>query len=139
MFGKACVKGAARDGLSANPGLADVSLSNRPFGIKHFQTVHYSVDVARGLALHPSSREGHHSTVRWSSSVLLSGLILHRSHAAATSLVQRNSVPLTQMRCMITASRRARVTMAFFRPRRLAIFIAQALSQDYFVERTSRI
>src|SRR5450432_2692024 len=42
---------------------------------------------------HPSSREGHHSTARWSSGILLSQLILHGSHAAATSRVQRNSVP----------------------------------------------
>jgi len=34
------------------------------------------------------------------------------------------------MRCMITANRRASATMAFFIPRCLAIFIAQALSQD---------
>src|SRR5512135_367853 len=91
----------------------DVRFSNRPFGVKRFQTIHYcSVDVAHGLVLlfgigtkalpvwdsktrwnnlsgdvavrvtagpsgqtnspHPSSREGHHSTVRWRSSVLLS-------------------------------------------------------------------
>src|SRR5262245_52161067 len=43
------------------------------------------------------------------------------------SLVQRNSVPSTQMRCMITAKRRASATTAFFIPRCLAIFIAQAL------------
>jgi len=85
---------------------------------------------------HPSSREGHHSTARWSSSFLLSHLILHGSHAAATSRVQRNSVPSTQMRCMITANRRARATIAFFIPRRLAICIAQALSQDHFFERS---
>jgi hypothetical protein len=60
-------------------------------------------------------------------------------HAAATSLVQRNSVPSTQMRCMITANRRASATIAFFIPRCLAIFIAQALSQDHFAERTSMI
>ena len=57
-------------------------------------------------------------------------LILHRSQTAATSLVHRNAVPPTQMRCMITASRRASATIAFFIPRCLAIFIAQALSQD---------
>src|SRR5580700_8421169 len=81
---------------------------------------------------HPSSREGHHSTARWSSSVLLLRLILHGCHAAAAacSLVQRNSVPSTQMRCMITANRRASATIAFFIPRRLAICIAQALSQS---------
>ena len=39
------------------------------------------------------------------------------------------------MRCMITANRRASATMAFFIPRCLAIFIAQALSHDHFVER----
>ena len=158
-----------------------VRFSNRPVGVKHFQTIHHcSVDVARGLVLlfgigaralplwdsrtrwnnlwvglavrmtagpsghanspHPSSREGHHSTAGWTSSVLLSQLNLHGFHAAAaTSWVQRNSVPSTHMRCMITASRRARATIAFFIPRRLAICIAQALSQDHFVERTSMI
>ena len=73
----------------------------------------------------------------WSSSFLLSDLILHGCHAAAAacSRVQRNSVPSTQMRCMITASRRASATIAFFIPRRLAICIAQALSHDHFFER----
>ena len=153
-----------------------VRFSNRPVGVKRFQTTHhhYSVDVAHGLVLlfgigtkalplwdsktrwnnlwgglavrvtvgpsghtnspHPSSREGHHSTARWSSSVLLSQLILHGSHAAATSRVHWNSVPSTHMRCMITASRRARATIAFFIPRRLAICMAHALSQDHFLE-----
>ena len=85
---------------------------------------------------HPSSREGHHSTARWSSSFLLSGLILP-AHAAAASLVHRNSEPSTHMRCMITANRRARATIAFFIPRRLAICIAQALSQDHLMVRVS--
>jgi hypothetical protein len=32
--------------------LASVRFSNRPFGVKRFQTIHYhSVDVARGLVL----------------------------------------------------------------------------------------
>src|SRR5262245_14002000 len=88
---------------------------------------------------HSSSREGHHSTVGWISGFHLFDLILCSSHAAATSLVQRKSVPSTQMRCMITASRRASATIAFFIPRCLAIFIAQALSQDHFVERASMI
>jgi len=157
--------------------IGHVRFSNRPFGVKHFQTIHHhcSVDVAHGLVLlfgigttalplwdsrtrwnnllrglavrltagpsghanspHPSSREGHHSTARWSSSFLLSDVILHGFHAAtACSLVHRNSVPSTQMRCMITASRRARATIAFFIPRRLAICIAQALSQDHFFD-----
>jgi hypothetical protein len=157
-----------------------VCFSNRPFGVKRFQTIHqFSVDAARGLVLlfgigtkalpswdsktrwnnlwgglavrrtvgpsghpispHPSSREGHHSTARWNSSFLLSHLIPRRSHAAATSRVQRNSVPSTHMRCMITANRRAKATIAFFSPRCLAIFIAQALSHDHFAERTSMI
>ena len=160
--------------------LCDVRFSNRPFGVKRFQTIHqFSVDAARGLVLlfgigtkalpswdsktrwnnlwgglavrrtvgpsghtispHPSSREGHHSTARWNSSFLLSHLIPRRSHAAATSRVQRNSVPSTHMRCMITANRRAKATIAFFSPRCLAIFIAQALSHDHFAERTSMI
>src|ERR1700688_506367 len=99
-----------------------VRFSNRPFGVKHFQTIHHcGVDVAHGLALlfgigtkalplwdsrtrwnnlmgglavnvtagpsghanspHPSSREGHHSTTGWSSSVLLLPLILYGFHA----------------------------------------------------------
>ena len=74
---------------------------------------------------------------RWSSSFLLLGLVHRVFHAAAVCLVHRNSVPSSQMRCMITASRRAKATMAFFSPRRLAICIAQALSHDHFVERTS--
>jgi len=86
---------------------------------------------------HPSSREGHLSTAGWNSGFLLSGLILNDFHAAAAacSRVHRNSVPSTQMRCMITASRRARATIAFFIPRRLAICMAHALSHDHFFER----
>src|SRR5258705_1721127 len=159
-------------GESAN----GVRFSNRPFGVKRFQTIHHcSVDVARGLVLlfgigtkavpswdsktrwnnlsgglavrrtvgpsdranspHPSSREGHLSTTRWSSSFLLLHLILYGRHAAAACRVQRNAVPSTHMRCMITANRRARATIAFFIPRRLAICIAQALSQDHFFDR----
>ena len=57
-------------------------------------------------------------------------LILCALHAAAVSLAQRNSVPSTQMRCMITASRRASATIAFFIPRCLAIFMAQAFSRQ---------
>jgi hypothetical protein len=75
----------------------------------------------------------------WNSSFLLSHLIPHRSHAAATCPLQRNSVPSTHMRCMITAKRRAKATIAFFSPRCLAIFIAQALGHDHFAERTSMI
>jgi hypothetical protein len=152
--------------------------SNRPVGVKRFQTIHHhSVDVSRGLVLlfgigtkalpswdprtrrnnlsgglavsrtagssdqanspHPSSREGHPSTAGWNSSFLLLDLIRCGCHAATAACcrVQRNSVPSTQMRCMITANRRASATIAFFTPRRLAICIAQALSQDHFLER----
>jgi hypothetical protein len=157
---------------------SDVCFSNRPFGVKRFQTIHYyGVDIARGLVLlfgigtralpvwdsktrrnnllgdlavsgtaepsrhanspHLSSREGHLSTAGWISRFLLSVLILCEPHAATISLVQRNSVPSTQMRCMITANRRASATIAFFIPRCLAIFMAQALSQDHFAKRTS--
>jgi hypothetical protein len=159
------------------PAPPDVRFSNRPFGVKRFQTIrHCNVDVARGLVLlfgidarvlpswdsrtrrnnlfgglavnrtagpsghanspHPSSREGHRSTAGWISSFLLSGLILNGFHAAAAacSRVHRNSVPSTQMRCMMTANRRARATIAFFIPRRLAICMAHALSQDHFFE-----
>ena len=140
----------------------NVYFSNRPVGVKRFQTVHDGGGRCRSRARaslrnrhqgpsimgsedeaeqslgrpsrqatagssghanspHPSSREGHLSTARWSSSFLLSGMILNGFHAAAVvcSLVQRNSVPSTQMRCMITANRRASATIAFFIPRAL--------------------
>src|ERR1039457_5372832 len=57
----------------------------------------------------------------------------------ATSRVQRNSVPSTHMRCMLTANRRASATIAFFIPRRLALCIAQALSHDHFFECSSML
>src|SRR5215468_2966918 len=116
------MQGGANDRCWPTPDLTrcplHVRFSNRPFGVKRFQTIrHLSVNVARGLVLlfgigtkalpswdsktrwnnlpgglavsltggpsghaispHPSSREGHHSTARWSSSFLLSDLILH--------------------------------------------------------------
>src|SRR6185312_7823282 len=46
---------------------------------------------------------------------------------------------IIQMRCMITARRRASATMAFFTPRRLAICMAQLFSQDHLVTRISSI
>ena len=91
----------------------------------------------RANSPHPSSREGHHSTAGWSLDFLLSHLILNGAHAAATSRVQRKSVPSTQMRCRITANRRASATIAFLIPRCRAIFIAQALSQDHLLVRVS--
>jgi hypothetical protein len=96
-------------------------------------------DIRTRLIHRPA--KGHHSTAWWSSNVLLSRLIRHNSHAAATacSRVHRNSVPSTQMRCMITANRRASATIAFLIPRRLAICMAQALSQHHFAKRTSMI
>jgi hypothetical protein len=60
-----------------------------------------------------------------------------RPYAAAVSLIQRNSVPSVQMRCIMMAKRRDSATIAFFTPRCLAIFIAQALSQDHLAERNS--
>src|SRR5215472_17413668 len=53
--------------------------------------------------------------------------MLHSRHAATACLVQRNAVPSTQMRCMISANRRAKSTMALFMPRCLAIFISPGL------------
>ena len=102
-----------------------------------------------GAAL-PSDERWSKRTCDLTSSIVPRGTSFHRSvelefppiafdpahsQAVATSRVQRNSVPSTQMRCMITANRRARATIAFFIPRRLAICIAQALSHDHFFER----
>ena len=82
--------------------------------------------VPRGTSFHHSVEPG----------FLLSGLILP-AQAAAASLVQRNSVPSTHMRCRTTANRRASATIAFLIPRCRAIFIAQALSQDHVLVRVS--
>jgi len=71
--------------------------------------------------------------------VLLFLLLRYGAHAAAPCLVHWNSVPSIHMRCITTASLRASATIAFFIPRVLAIFIAQALSQDHFVVRTSTV
>jgi hypothetical protein len=49
---------------------------------------------------------------------LVALLVLRQALVEVLSRVQRNSVPSTQMRCMITANRRARATIAFFFPRR---------------------
>jgi hypothetical protein len=155
--------------------LRNVRFSNRPVGVKRFQTVHGSgFEVTRGLVLlygigtkalpswDPKTRWNNllgglavgrsKRTCELTSSIVPRGTpfhrlvelefsscrdwVLRRSHVAAASLVQRNSVPSTQMRCMITASRRASATIARFMPRRLAICIAQALSQDHRVERS---
>ena len=151
--------------------------SNRPFGVKHFQTIHQcDVDVARGLVLlfgigtralpswdsrtrrnnllvglaveerrvqadirtHLIHRPARDIFPPLGGALVFSyrGLILNGFHAAAAacSRLHRNSVPSTQMRCRITASRRARATIAFFIPRRLAICMAHALSHDHFFE-----
>ena len=137
---------------ATRPYLRRVRFSNRPVGVKRFQTIHRSsVDVSRGLALLRNRHKGpsimgfedeveqslprpcHQTddrskrTHELTSSIvprgtsfhrsvelefLLSHSILHGPHAAATSRVQRNSVPSTQMRCMITANRRASATIA---------------------------
>jgi hypothetical protein len=154
-----------------------VCFSNRPVGVKRFQTHHdCGVDVTRGLALlfglGAQALPSWDSRTRWNnlyrglavvvgrskqtceltSSTVPRGTSFHRlvelefppiafdperPHAAAASLLHLNSVPSVQMRCIITAKRRASATIAFFIPRCLAIFIAQALSQDHFAERNS--
>ena len=91
------------------------------------------------ISPHPSSREGHHPTMWWSLWSFLSRLVAYYHAATASCRIQQNSVPSIQMRCMITANRRASATIAFFTPRRLAICIAQLFSQDHFVARISTI
>src|SRR3974377_1509644 len=91
------------------------------------------------ISPHPSSREGHHPTMWWSLCSFLSRLVAYYHAATACCRIQQNSVPSIQMRCMITANRRASATIAFFTPRRLAICIAQLFSQDHFFARVSTI
>jgi hypothetical protein len=60
---------------------------------------------------------------------------LSRTRAAASTSAKSEGI--RAWRAMRSAC--ASATIAFFMPRRLAICIAQALSQDHFVERISRI
>ena len=88
-------------------------------------------------------------TCELTSSIVPRGTLFHRlvelefppvlsgPYVAAASLVHLNSVSSIQMRCIITANRRASATIAFFIPRCRAIFIAQAFSHDHFAERSS--
>src|SRR5215813_9573662 len=63
---------------------------------------------------------------------LLSALILYGCHVAATSLVHRNSVPSTQMRCMIPAQRRGKAKIGFFSPPCLGNFLGPGLEPGPF-------
>ena len=97
--------------------------------------VERSTQESKANSSHPSSHEGHRCAGLWfcrSDSLAFVAQIV-----GAISLVQRNSVPSLHMRCIITASRRASATMAFFCPRRLAMFIAHAFSHDHFCTRVS--
>ena len=60
-----------------------------------------------------------------------------RPYAASAWFVQRNSVPSTHMRCMTTAIRRAKATIALFIPRCRATFMPQAFSHDHLVVRVN--
>src|SRR3954453_1370932 len=53
--------------------------------------------------------------------------------AAALSLLQRNSLPSTHIRCRTTARRRATATMARHIPRRWATRMPHAFSHDHFL------
>ena len=95
--------------------------------------VERSTQESKANSSHPSSREGHRCAGLFRSD----SLAFVAQIVGAISLVQRNSVPSLHMRCIITASRRASATMAFFCPRRLAMFIAHAFSHDHFCTRVS--
>ena len=58
--------------------------------------------------------------------------------AATAGPPKSNSSPVTQMRCMITASLRATVTVARFMPRRLATATPQARRRDHLRVRVMR-
>jgi len=92
-----------------------------------------SVGLAIGLAPgpsghtnspHPSSREGHHSTTRWSSSFLSSVIATLSCRCGPT-----------QMRCMITARRRVRRRSSFScraaSPHRIAP--VRSISPDWYL------
>src|SRR6185436_6476133 len=62
---------------------------------------------------HPSSREGH-LPLLGGARVSSYRIDFMDPSCCCGFLVQRNSVPSTHMRCMITANRRAKATIAFF-------------------------
>ena len=107
--------------------------NNRPSGLA--VTNGRSSDWANSP--HPSSREAHHSTAIGGVELPRSDVILQGFHAAHGLSLAHRTVPSTQMRCRITAKRRARATIAFFMPRRLAICIAQASSHHHLLVRVS--
>ena len=155
--------------------IQNVRFSNRPFGVKRFQTIHpLSVDVAHGLVLlfgigtrgpsimgfedeveqsfgRPCRQTNGRSkrTCELTSSIVPRGTSFHRSvefefppigldaarfHAAvvACSRVQRNSVPSTHMRCIITANRRGQGRDRLFHPATPGDLHRPALSQDHY-------
>ena len=77
--------------------------------------------------------------LRWSSSFLLSHLISRGFHAAATSLRPPELGAVNPDAVHDHGQPAANATISFFISRCLAIFIAQALSQDHFVDRTNMI
>jgi hypothetical protein len=83
---------------------------------------------------HPSSRKGHHSTARWSSEFPSIGLDPARFSCCRRLFLgpaERGAVDPDAVH-----DHGQGATIAFFIPRRLAICIAQALSQDHFFERS---
>ena len=85
--------------------------------------VERSTQESKANSSHPSSREGHRCA----------GLSLRQFGVRRSDCRRHFPCPaelgsILHMRCIITASRRASATMAFFCPRRLAMFIAHALA-----------
>src|SRR5262249_40092794 len=90
----------------------DVRFSNRPFGVKHFQTIHRcSVDVAHGLVLlsgiSTKAFRSWDSKTRWSN--LMSGLAVKLRQVQAevrTHLIHRDGLAgMSRGRAMMCARR----------------------------------
>src|SRR3984957_12991740 len=154
-----------------------VRFSNRPFGVKHFQTIHLcGVDVTRELVLlfgigtwalpswdprtrwnnllddlavsvtagpsgstnspHPSSREGHLSTAWWSSGFSPLGYDPERFSCCCRGLfsgpAELGAVDPDAVHNHGQPARQRHDRL--LHPRRLAICMAHALSQDHFFE-----
>jgi len=67
------------------------------------------------------------SCARWSTPALFG----YAAFAAVAGFPNSKTSPVTQMRCMITASLRATATVARFMPRRLATEMPQARNRDH--------
>ena len=104
-----------------------LNFSNRPFGVKHFQAIHRRMSMLLAGSCFSSEsapRPFHHGVRRRGGTIYWAALPSEERRIQATKRAHLIHRP----------ARDIMATIAFFIPRRLAICMAQALSQDHFFE-----